>query len=259
MSARREYELHGSLKMAAHSTTGYTDRNNLLAGTAGTLEAIREPNSRYDFGMKWSGANAAVSIPASPNQPSVGLVQGVFPMHPDFGGQAYRNGTGWDSGDAAISVDWVSGTDAGTIKENYYGCTFTGGGLVAARALLATRDNVDPGFGAIGSGRRGQLYSFAMTGTEFRIYNGREADPVVILASPSQGPGYPLSLGAWVSGGSLVVVNIRIQRVRPNTFSSIYSKRDRDADGISSGFHARIYQNATPPLNLVGLPTDVDF
>src|SRR5947207_2531045 len=96
--------------MAGHTSTSYTDRNNLISGTAGTLEAIREPGSGYNFGIKWAGADAAVSVDASPSQPSVGLAQGVFPMHPDFGQQAYKNGVGWDSGPAAISVDWVPGT-----------------------------------------------------------------------------------------------------------------------------------------------------
>lgn len=248
--------------MAGHSTTSYTDRNNLIAGTAGTLEAIREPNSRYDFGIKWTGTDGAVSVASAPNQPSVGLVQGVFPMHPDFGADAYQNGFGWDSGYAAISVDWVPGTLAGTIKENYYGSTFSSGGLVTARSLSTTRDNVDPGYGAIGSGRRGQQYSFVITGTEFRIYNLREASPVVILASPHQGPGYPLSLGAWVGGSPSSLFNvsdIRIARMRPNECSTIYSLRDRTADGITTGLHIRIFQNPTPPLTVNGVPTDVDI
>jgi hypothetical protein len=245
-----------------HTSSNYTDRNNLISGTAGTLEAIREPNSRYDFGIKWAGGDAAASVDSSPSQPSVGLVRGIFPMSPDFGAQAYKNGSGWDSGAAVLSVDWAAGTLAHTIKENYYGCFFDGSGVVTTRNLLATRDNIDPGYAAIGSGRKGQQYSFMVTGTEFRIYNARESSPVIILASPWQGVGYPLSLGAWVVGTSssgFNVPDIRIARARPNEFSTIYSLRDRTADGISSGLHARIYQNATPPLTVDGIATDVDI
>lgn len=252
--------------MAGHTSTNYTDRNNIISGTAGSLEAIREPSSRYDFGIKWAGADGVASVNASPNQPSVGLVQGVFPMQPDVGAQAYRNGYGWDSGDAVISIDWAAGTLTGTIKELYYGCSFTSTppfpfppGHVDIRTLIATRDNVDPGFDAIGTGRIGQNYSFIVTGTEFRIYNSREVNPVVILASPPQGPGYPLSLGGWVAvGGGFRVTDIRIVRVRPDEFSTIYSLRDRIADSNIPGLHARIYQNATLPLTVNGVPTDID-
>lgn len=247
--------------MAQHSSTSFTDRNNLISGTAGTLEPIREPDSRYDFGIKWAGADGLVVVDASPNQPSVGLLRGTFPMSPDFGAQAYKNGFGWDSGDAVISIDWAAGTLAGTIKEKYYICTFDSGGAVVARSLLTTRDNVDPGYGAIGSGRRGQRYAFIVTGTEFRIYNSREDTAVLVLPSPSQGPGYPLSLGAWVlgsSGSGFNVPDIRIARVRPNECATIYSKADRDADGVSSGLHLRIFQNPTPPLAVRGTVTDVD-
>lgn len=249
--------------MASHTSTSYTDRNNLISGTAGTLEAIREPGSCYNFGMKWAGADRVVSVDGSPSQPSVGLIQGTFPQHPDFGAQAYKNGHIWDTDcDAVLSVDWVAGTLAGTIKENYYISAFDSGGLATTRSLSTTRDNVDPGYGAIGAGRPGQQYSFVITGVEFRIYNARESNPVVILASPHQGPGFPLSLAAWVVGSAssgFNVPDIRIGRIRPHQFSTIYSARDRTADGVSSGLHVRIFQNPTPPLTVRGVTTDVDI
>lgn len=253
--------------MAQHNTSNFTDKNNVLAGTAGSLEAIEEPNSRYDFGIKWAGDDGDATVSTfnltPPNQPSVGLLQGTFPMNPDFGEEAYIDGMGWDSGSAVISVDWEVGTLAGTIKEKYYGSTFPVALFTDTRVLLAERDNVDPGYGDIGEGRDGQKYSFVITGTEFRIYNSRELSPVFILASPTVGAGFPLSLGAWVNGASpgFYVTDIRIVRIRADTFSTIYSVRDQVEDfGVQqTTLHARIYQNRTPPLTVDGVPTDIDF
>jgi hypothetical protein len=245
--------------MAGHTTSDYTDLNNILAGTAGTLDAIREPNGRFDFGIKWVGDDRAVSIPGSPNQPSVGLIQGTFPMNPDFGAQAYRNGNSWDFGFAALSIDWVAGTLTGTIKENYYVGNFDSLGFITSRSLVQTRDNIDPGYGAIGSGRIGREYSFLATGSEYRIYNSREPDPVVVLAPSYKSPQFPLSLGGWVSGGSLNITNIRFVKNRSTQLSTVYSSRDRTADGISSGLHIRIYENPKPPLTVRGVPTDVNI
>lgn len=243
--------------MSTYTESNHADKNNLLSGTAGSMEALLRTGSRYDFGMKWAGTDGAVSVDASPNQPSVGLVQGVFPMNPDFGAQAYKNGAGWDSGPAAVSIDWAPGTLAGSIKELYYACTFDAGGLVSARSLVATRDNVDPGSGSIGVGRKGQEYSFALTGLEFRVYNGREAAPVLILASPTQGFGFPLSLGAWVVGNATDGFNVENIRIAGGGMATIYSSRDQAADGISSGLHLRIYE--IDRIGTIGVPVDIDI
>lgn len=254
-----------------HIQTDYTDGNNLINGTAGTLEPIREPSSRYDFGIKWAGADGAAGgiFTVSGTQPSAGLVRGTYPMSPGFGVSGYKDGIAMDVEFAMISVDWDNGTLAGTIKEKYYTCTYTLSSsppyiTVTARSLVATRDNIDPGFGSIGTGRKGQQYSFLVSGTELRIYNSRESSPVVVFASPpsTYATIFPVSLGAYCVGATssgFNVTDIRIVRVRPNEFSTIYAARDRAADGVSTGLHARIYQNPTAPLTVRGAVTDVDI
>lgn len=246
--------------MATYITTNYTDKNNLLGGTAGTMEAVLVTNSRFDFGIKWASTDGTVAIPASPNHPSVGLLaKSTFPMNPDFGQEAYRNGFGWDTPGnyAVVSIDWAIGTAAGTIKELYYGCTYDGSGNPTARTLITSRDNVDPGWGAIGTGRGGQRYTFLLSGREFRVYNQREVYPVFAKASPTQGMGFPISLGAYVSGGNLNIEGITIGTTRPTT---IYSARDQTADfgSTQANLHLRIYQNSPSAALPRGALLDVD-
>jgi hypothetical protein len=171
--------------------TGYDitnpDGNNLIGSTTGsnsagnsaqTFESINDPGTRIDFSVKWTGADGAASATwaidgLGAGRPSVGLFEGIgIPVFVDVGAQlCYKEGQSiWTSDWAALSIDWDAGSIAGTIKEQWYGCTYNGSGIPNARVLLATRDNIDPGYGVVGSGRPGPRYTFIISGAELRGY-----------------------------------------------------------------------------------------
>lgn len=265
-----------------YTSTTHTTKNSLVGGgAAGSMEALTQTDTWFEFGLKWlSNDGTDFSVPiVAPAQPSVGLLPlTLFPVNLDFGDLCYKNGrlgltatpvTGnaypSNSGQiAVVSVDWMPGTQLGTIKENYYAGVFDGAGNITSRSLVTSIDNVDPGNyggGDLNSGRRGPRYRFTLAGKEISVYknySGLGAPPIFKIASDKHGMGFPLSLGCFVPA-NFVVLNVAAGA--STGLATIDSVRDQNAmfGATQTNYHFRIYQNSRYSQIANGIPTDIDF
>lgn len=235
--------------MAIYKKTSSANRNNFVGGAGSSLaiEYINQTWMRFDFGIHWSGANGAAISGALA---SVSLI-----IDPDT--QTPNGSDVWPVDPIAtvapLRVVWSVGTRTGTIKETYY--TFG--------TVLATRDDVDPGYGTIhiqdtdpvDEGRPGPRYTFFLAGAEYRI--GRYAEkPTAVVASPSEG--FPFPLGLLMTAASGVIVR-NIVTGGAQGQSTIYSKRDQieDFGSARNQLFTRSYQIGRY-AGVDGLPVDVN-
>jgi len=191
--------------------------------TAASSEFIDQTWTRFDFGIHWSGSDGGVT--GLGNSTFAGLVDS----------DSLLNGSptwvfGYDNpSNTPVWVKWEAGTRAGTVKEVFYN----------HGRLIATRDNVDPGFGSIhiqdsdpeDAGRPGPRYTIALAGTEYRVYTPRPAGfgdkPYVTISAPLLGFPFPLSLGMKASSNVIIRNVISGAGVIPTT---IYSKKQQIED-----------------------------
>jgi hypothetical protein len=265
-----------------YTSTTHGNKNNLVGGgAAGSMEALTQTDSWFEFSLKWLGNDGLNfnGLISSPNQPSAGLLPlTLFPVNLDFGDVCYKDGHLGLTATAVsgntypinvgqipvVSVDWVGGTQLGTIKENYYAALFDGAGNITSRTLVGAIDNIDPGNydgGASGlSGRRGQRYRFALAGKEiivYKNYNGLGSAPIFKIASDKHGMGFPLSLACFVPAGFAVV---SVNAGASTGLATILSVRDQNAmfGATQSNFHFRVYENSRHSQVVNGFPIDVD-
>lgn len=230
----------------------HADKNNFFGSAYGvSIESLPRTWSRFDFGIHWTGTEGAVTGFTSIG-PSVHLLSDLAIV------------SDLPQGTSHVSVRWQASATSGEIKEYYYDEHSFGGSWPTA---LVTRDNVNPGWGAIrvqdndspDAGIPGPRYTFMLSGTEFRIYvDGMPFGnkPILIVPAPSTGFPFPLYLVINVPA-SFVVRNITASgNLDPST---IYSEREQieDFGAAQTRLFLRIYQRSQYSAVDQGLPLDV--
>lgn len=231
--------------------SGHTHKNNLEGNAKGaSIETLTTTWSRFDFGIHWFGSSGGVTG----TMPQVHLVSDF-----EFIG-------GLEQGMSEVSVQWTAGTNAGTIKETFYGPYDIDSG--SPPTATVTRDNVFPGYGAIkiqdtdspDAGLPGPRYTFMLSGTEYRIYvdylPGLGQKPICVIPTASTGFPFPLTL-FMQSRASFVIRNVTASgSILPST---IYSKREQimDFGAAQDSLFLRIFQQSKYSAVGQGLPLDV--
>lgn len=232
--------------MATIGTISSADRNNFIPVAGGdsaalTMEALTETFSRYDFTFQNSSVDGNIQFSYTT------LIAGLLPNRTGIAGP-YT----FTAADCPLSVEWnlsIAGVP-GTVTEIWRSF---GTEIVPSRRL-----NVDPGFTAAGIVmRKGPRYTFLLSGTEYRGYvdyaptGGHK--PQCKVEGPVGGFVFPIRLGLRASFGDYIhVTDIMLGGNLGE--KTIYSAAEKTADGITTHFHFRIFQNGI----LDGLPVDID-
>lgn len=236
--------------MSIIGTVPHADQNNLSPGSGDaigiTIEPLLQTFSRYEFMFQNMGVQGQDF--GNLFQVFAGLLPrtGVAPPYSDVTLANMPLAVEWKTLDPYLGPP-------GTVTETW----FSFGGEIAQRP------NIDPGFGLSGEVQRpGKRYCIMLAGTEYRAYEdygvASGQKPICIVAGPSAGFPFPLRLGmsltlAFTTGP----FHIRSVALGGNLGAkTIYSARDKAADGLSAPFHFRIFQNG-PGVD--GLPVDVDM
>lgn len=239
--------------MATYTEATHLYNNNLLGWASGaSLEPLVFPYSKFDFGIKWRGADAALNIwttndtDTETGPPRVGLDTTVYPN-----AATGVEGFAPDKANCPLYVEWDFGTLPGTIKEKFYSFT----------TLMETIDNVDPGYNItpfslpVDNGRPGPRYTFMCSGSEYRLLRSSAPNRPLVVAAPPEGFPFPLYLSMFAPNLVAVIGSTAGAILRPTT---IYSKAQQveDFGSAQTSLHLRIYQVG---LTINGVPLDVDI
>lgn len=236
--------------------TDFAFKNNLFPEEFGftgtTLQKILSTYQRFDFSMKWGGADGEVSVSRF-----------VVALQTLSDESAYAEGAHNVPGDfnnCPLSVSWTLEEDnlAGTVRETYR----------HYNTVIATRNNVDPGFGScniishevvdIVPGRPGPRYSFVLNGNElivFKGFNPAGGNIPVVKVSLNPIP-FPLRLTSETLDTNVMVRSIVYGGATiPGT---IYARREQVEDFGSprSTLYLRLYQKSRVP-GIQGIPLDL--
>lgn len=236
--------------------TPHADGNNLYSpfeaadgsALAISIEPITKTYQKCDFTIQWIDADRELTTATFADNLVIARV-GLQPL-----------ASSDDMGDidwslCPIMVEWAAGTKTRMIKETYKS-------FGVAIVDQVTRDNIDPGFRALGFERQGPRHSFQLSGTEYRAYTnpipaaGRQPDAIV--SAPSTGFPFPLRVVMEVSGlgTTMGILNLVIGG---DFLSSIYSVRDQEEDGGTiSTLHGRVYQDSRFSQVQNGFPVDFE-
>lgn len=250
-------------------TSEHSDRNNLVT-SAGTEVLVAEKCEgvtleqlddmflnfqQFDFTIQWLGADGEFGVP----YPGTGaLHEAVVGLQTRANADPVANGFAPNLALCPLSVEWEPGTLAGTIKEIYK----------SFGVEIASRDNVDPGFGNWGAliTRSGPRYTFLLAGTEYRaiVDYPRNRKPQAIVATPPEGFAFPLRLAGKVTPPPdfdeqrrIGITNITAGGNLKST--TIFSKRDQieKLGATRAREYLRIYQKSNYDQIPDGIPVDV--
>lgn len=226
--------------MAIIYETPFPFRNNLAwLGSpapgigAASVEELDRDFMHFEFGIKWTGANGALSLPVSDSvKPAIGLSQISIESEAFFADVH-----------CPLWMQWVLGTQTGTIKEQFFNFA----------TLLVERDNVDPGFGDayIGgatqdAGRMGPQYLFALNGGKYEAYVDFRPNtgqiPIAVAQAPGSGVLLPLRLEMFTTT-NVVIRDVQIggEQVRASYSAEAQIKH---FGSIQANYYLRFYQKS---------------